>query len=80
MLEDPSKLVRWRAARILGELTGTQPHPDDNIATAAMSSTAIATATKALETALTVDGQSFEVPTTTPSPLPPPPLSLISEF
>ena len=59
--------MRWRAARILGELTGIHPQQDDNTATATIPptttipTTAIATATKALETALTVEGQSFEV-------------------
>jgi hypothetical protein len=58
LLEDPSKLVRWRAARILGEFGGV--HATGGPGTAASARGGM-TAIAALEAAALVEQQSFEV-------------------
>ena len=50
---DPSKLVRWRAARILGELCGISVSDEGRASTCS--------AVAALQAATAVEGQSFEV-------------------
>jgi HEAT repeat protein len=68
LLRDGSKLVRWRAARILGELAGRSNVPPDESTTGNSVSTASSAANsalniavKALQEAVLVEGQSFEV-------------------
>jgi hypothetical protein len=58
LLEDPSKLVRWRSARILGEFGGVHTTSGPGAAVSAMGGT---TAIAALEAAAVVEQQSFEV-------------------
>lgn len=60
LLDDPSKLVRWRSARILGEL-GDVDATGFRGTIAGVGSGTIAIAIAALEAAVAVEKQSFEV-------------------